>query len=92
MLASYTITKTFAGVNFVESIHATALDWSQCRSPSRAKRRHAKGIPQRVHRVPACYSINGVMHIHPEMAQRIRAQLAERVDRTAEKMMFERII
>ena len=23
-------------------------DWSACRSPSRAKRRHAKGIPQRV--------------------------------------------
>lgn len=24
------------------------LDWSGCRSPARAKRRHAKGIPQRV--------------------------------------------
>lgn len=24
------------------------LDWSDCRSPSRAKRRHARGIPQRV--------------------------------------------
>lgn len=23
-------------------------DWSECRSPSRAKRRHARGIPQRV--------------------------------------------
>lgn len=24
------------------------FDWSGCRSPSRAKRRHARGIPQRV--------------------------------------------
>jgi hypothetical protein len=24
------------------------FDWSACRSPSRAKRRHARGIPQRV--------------------------------------------
>jgi hypothetical protein len=24
------------------------IDWSGCRSPSRAKRRHARGIPQRV--------------------------------------------
>lgn len=26
----------------------TEYDWSGCRSPSRAKRRHARGIPQRV--------------------------------------------
>ena len=24
------------------------IDWSGCRSPSRAKRRHARGIPQRI--------------------------------------------
>lgn len=27
---------------------AITYDWSGCRSPSRAKRRHARGIPQRV--------------------------------------------
>jgi len=92
MLASYTMTRSFSGVNFVETIHATTLDWSNCRSPSRAKRRHALGIPQRVKRVPACYSVNGVMHIHPEMARMLRDKIAERVNTTAEKMMFERII
>lgn len=88
MFADYAITKRFSGVDFVESVHATSLDWSKCRSPARAKRRHAKGIPQRVRRVPACYMINGVMHIHPDMARRMREHLSRQVHEQAERMIL----
>lgn len=92
MFSDFTITKRFPGVDFVESIHATSLDWSGCRSPSRAKRRHAKGILQRVRRVPACYMINGVMHIHPDMAKRLRAKLSDQIKATTEKALFGGIL
>ena len=35
-------------VRVVEIPKVPVYDWAGCRSPSRAKRRHAKGIPQRV--------------------------------------------
>lgn len=50
LLAGYAITQSFMGVP-VERFDIPpeeVIDWSGCRSPSRAKRRHARGIPQRI--------------------------------------------
>lgn len=43
-------TQTFMGIPIeaVDIPPEEVLDWSGCRSPSRAKRRHAQGKPQRV--------------------------------------------
>lgn len=47
LLADY---KTYAGFEVVPGNipPEEVIDWSGCRSPSRAKRRHARGIPQRI--------------------------------------------
>jgi len=50
LLTDYTITQQFMGIP-VERFDIPpeeVIDWSGCRSPSRAKRRHARGIPQRI--------------------------------------------
>ena len=88
MFTDYTITKKLPGVDVVESINVTSLDWSHCRSQARAKRRHAMGIPQRVRRVPAAYMINGVLHIHPDMARRMHEHLASKVKEQTERALF----
>ena len=43
-------TQSYAGfpVETIDIPPEQVFDWSGCRSPSRAKRRHARGIPQRV--------------------------------------------
>lgn len=43
-------TQSYAGfpVETFEIPPEEVIDWSGCRSPSRAKRRHARGIPQRI--------------------------------------------
>jgi len=43
-------TQTYAGIDIVphDIPPEEVIDWSGCRSPSRAKRRHARGIPQRI--------------------------------------------
>lgn len=88
-MLGFTSTKSFVGLDVIESIHATALDWSDCRSPARAKRRHGQGKPQRVRRVPACYKVGGVLHIHPDMARQIREQVGAKITATAENMMLQ---
>lgn len=48
LFAGYT--QTYMGLP-VETFYIPpeeVIDWSGCRSPSRAKRRHARGIPQRI--------------------------------------------
>lgn len=42
--------QTYAGipVEMFDIPPEEVIDWSGCRSPSRAKRRHARGIPQRI--------------------------------------------
>lgn len=50
LIADYTTTQSFMGIP-VERFDIPpeeVIDWSGCRSPSRAKRRHARGIPQRI--------------------------------------------
>jgi hypothetical protein len=48
LMAGYT--QSFAGIEIVPMTipPEEVIDWSGCRSPSRAKRRHARGIPQRI--------------------------------------------
>jgi len=43
-------TQSYAGISIVPADipPEEVIDWSGCRSPSRAKRRHARGIPQRI--------------------------------------------
>lgn len=43
-------TQSYAGIDIIPANLPLeeVIDWSGCRSPSRAKRRHAKGIPQRI--------------------------------------------
>lgn len=52
-------------------------DWSGCRSPSRAKRRRARGFPQRVIMVPAFESFvaGGALFASPEVISRIMAEV-----------------
>lgn len=50
LMSDYTIMQEFMGIP-VETFDIPpeeVIDWSGCRSPSRARRRHARGIPQRI--------------------------------------------
>ena len=50
LFGDYTTTRSLAGIP-VETFRIPpeeVIDWSGCRSPSRAKRRHARGFPQRI--------------------------------------------
>lgn len=50
-------------------------DWSQCRSPSRARRRHAQGFKQHVvWERPSfkCYIIDDCLFMHPVFAAKLR--------------------
>jgi hypothetical protein len=71
----------YAGVRIIECRHMTetVVDFSECRSPSRAKRRFKRGgdskhikyvsVPMRI-----VVSIDGgrTLTMHPEMARRLR--------------------
>lgn len=48
LLAGYTQAYMGLPVETFDIPPEEVIDWSGCRSPSRAKRRHARGIPQRV--------------------------------------------
>lgn len=56
-------------------------DWSACRSPSRARRRHAQGIPQRV-KITEC----DVAYIFDE---RVLTDFTRRWDRSVAKILFD---
>lgn len=80
--------KFMGGLDLVESIHATELvqDWSGCRSPSRARRRHARGIKTQLKefRKPACYRMGGILYAHPEFIR----HLGERMQRDVDNRLF----
>lgn len=56
-------------------------DWSEVRSPSRARRRLKRGFRQRIKHMqiadPKVFVINGVIHGHPETIMKM-IELAER--------------
>lgn len=48
-------------------------DWSQCRSPSRARRRLRRGYPQRVKitHEPAAYRVGDTIYAHPLIVEEL---------------------
>lgn len=48
LMAGYTTSYASIPYDVVNIPPEEVIDWSGCRSPARAKRRHAKGIPQRI--------------------------------------------
>lgn len=48
LMAGYTTSYASIPFDVVDIPPEEVIDWSGCRSPARAKRRHAKGIPQRI--------------------------------------------
>lgn len=92
MYTEFKLRTSFTGIEIVESVHATELvqDWSECRSPSRSKRRHRQGIRTRLkeYRKPACYMMGDVMVAHPEFIKEMRKKLAENHTRAMERRML----
>lgn len=78
-----------ASVAIRTSYHLTEPyeDWSQVRSPSRARRRMKQGHRQRVrhYQRPArkAYQINGEIWMHPEMEKHLKHEIARRTDEYA---------
>lgn len=48
LMAGYTLSYASIPYDVVDIPPEEVIDWSGCRSPARAKRRHARGIPQRI--------------------------------------------
>lgn len=80
------------GTKIVQHSLATKLveDWSACRSPGRAKRRHRLGHPQHmvVRRVPASFVLHGVMYLHPEIYSRLIERVAKQHSHMLDSMML----
>lgn len=60
--------------------HVPEGDWSNCRSPSRAKRRHARGFKQHVvweRPSSKCYIVNDCLFMHPVFAAKLRAHFEQ---------------
>lgn len=74
------------GLHIIESAHVVVgpfEDWSQVRSPSRARRRRRQGHPQRIRFYykpnPNAFHdpSNGVLYMHPATAAELRRKLSE---------------
>lgn len=71
-------------------------DWSQVRSPSRARRRMKLGHRQRVRYLQRPmrkgFEIDGVIYVHPEILREMKRSLAKRIDRDLEASFMGSII
>lgn len=73
----------FGSMPIFESVVMTKPfeDWSEVRSPSRARRRLKRGFPQRIRYVqipdPQLYVFNGAVHGHPETVKKLLALAKE---------------
>ena len=78
--------------DFIESEYVTerVVDWSACRSPSRARRRERMGHKQRVVRFdkPACYQAGDNYYIHPKLLREMKARMAKRIEKTITDQIF----
>lgn len=72
------LASSFAGLDVIEDARAITLDFSACRSPSRARRRFKAGIDGRVKRKPMSYVSGRTLVVHPVLMQQIRQQVAEK--------------
>lgn len=68
-------------------------DWSQVRSPARARRRMKRGFPQRVRHMQRpmrkALQMNGEIWMHPEMERHLKAAIAKHADKYA-RLVIER--
>lgn len=82
---------TYMGLQIVESLNATTLeqDWSRCRSPSRSRRRHMRGIRTRLIEVrkPACYQLGNVLYMHPDMLKQVKERTAQSMTNSIESRL-----
>src|SRR5687767_6387259 len=75
---------TYATFDIIESVHMVDgpfEDWSRVRSPSRARRRRAKGHPQRIRiyftpKKEAMSLPGGKIVMHPQRARELRDRIA----------------
>lgn len=77
VIGSYRGVEIVADPNLTEYVE----DWSDVRSPSRARRRRAQGHKQRIKLVPApnMVTIGGRVHASPAAYQRLRQQLDDQL-------------
>jgi hypothetical protein len=79
-------------------VDAVGLDWSGCRSPSRAKRRSKYGHQQRVKTAYApkkeAFSIDGgrTFVVHPEIARMMREQMHASLTAQIEKQAEDSLL
>lgn len=68
-------------------------DWSRCRSPSRARRRHTRGIATRLRVIdkPACFAAGDTLYMHPDLARQVRERLAKDVQASIDARMLDAI-
>ncbi len=87
---------TFAGVRIIESaacVDIVGEDWSDVRSPARARRRQKLGHPQRVKPLYApkkeAFSCDGgrTIIMHPEMARALREKMMMQMAADMEERM-----
>lgn len=75
---------SYAGLRIVEesTLVQVVEDWSDVRSPSRAKRRLKRGFRQRIRYrkepSPKAYKIDGAIIMHPETARKLRSVLDQK--------------
>lgn len=68
-------------ITIIEDIHLVDVkeDWSQVRSPGRARRRRKRGFPQRIRifhvAKPTIFKVGNAYIAHPETAAKFRAEL-----------------
>lgn len=99
-MSPFNIPGTFGGMRIVEDpfMTDTVEDWSGCRSISRARRRHARGIRTRMRpiQVPkkeaylidnaklGLYGASGqTVVMHPEMAKKLREEAKKDMEQVA---------
>lgn len=91
----YTLTMRpqYMGLDIVETSTAESVeqDWSGCRSPSRAKRRHARGIRTRMteKRTPAAFRFGNKLYVHPRIAAELRNAFARDMKSAIDKRMLD---
>jgi hypothetical protein len=95
LVDSLTITrkKTVLGTEIIKNPLCVefVLDTSQCRSHSRAIRRHKAGIPGRVRTIerPAAYMIEGRMHMHPDMYDAMMRKIGRDLEKSVDKSLYQ---
>lgn len=69
---------TLGSFRIVTNPHMVVRDWSDCRSPSRAKRRLLRGFRQRVKISPDPNAIQmgGTLVMHPETLRVVEREMA----------------